>query len=82
MLGTGGRGGREGEREACERLISITKSLVAASPRTGDTLTFYLDSFCPSQWDGFRLNKTNIWEILLVVGSVLIKYRVLVFNPK
>ena len=53
-----------GEREACERLISITKTLVADSPGTADTLTFYLDSFCPSQWDELKLNKANIWEML------------------
>ena len=67
MLGTGeGRRGGDGEErgEACESLISITKTLVADSPGTADTLTFYLDSFCPSQWDELRLNKANIWEML------------------
>ena len=45
-VGTEGGGGKG---EAGERLISITKTLVADSPGTADTLTFYLDSFCPSQ---------------------------------
>ena len=44
-----GQGRQGGGREACESPISITKTLVADSARTADTLTFYLDSFCPSQ---------------------------------